>query len=147
VKTVHVPPKRKCPNHRGEELAVSRKRIAKAIVTDLVFSGNGCRRIVTKYTGPKGYCHQNSHYHNPPQISKLEGRRFGDGFSAWVAYARVILRLPYDIIAHVAQDMMGIQSPTSTLVDVFRDVSERYGAAQKLSERRIAQRVSYRRIA
>jgi predicted RecB family nuclease len=139
VRTFHVPPKRRCPNHPGEDLDVSRKRIAKALVTDLVFTGNGCRRVVTKYVGIKGYCSKSGVYYKPPQISKLDGKRFGDGFYAWVAYSRVVLRLPYTLISHVAQDMMGIGAPVSTLVGVFRDVSKRYGAAQKLLERRIVQ--------
>ena len=139
VRTVQVPPKRKCPNHRGEELGVSKKRTAKAIVTDLVFSGSGCRKVVTKYLGPRSYCFQTGGCYDPPQISKLRGNRFGNGFHAWVAYARVVLRLPYDMISHVAQDMMGIQCPVSTLVNVFREVSEHYSAAQKATEQLIAQ--------
>jgi hypothetical protein len=67
----------------------------RAIVTDLVFTGKGCRKIVTRYVGPKGYCYRNSDYFNPPRISSFGGRRFGDGFYAWVAYTRVVLRLPY----------------------------------------------------
>lgn len=139
IKTVPVPPKRMCPNHRGEVLGLSKKRIGSAVVTDLVFSGNGCRKSVTKYVGPKAYCFTNSDYYNPPQISRLGGRRFGDGFHAWVAYSRVVLRLPYDLISHVARDLMGIQAPDSTLVHIFREVSERYMSTQKHLERRIAQ--------
>jgi len=139
AKTLRVLPKRKCPNHRGEALGVSKKRIATALVTDLVFAGNGCRRVVTRYVGPKAYCYGSNQYYNPPRIGKLGGRRFGDGFYAWVAYSRVILRLPYEMISHVARDMMGIEVPASTLVEVFRDASERNRGAQKLSERRIAQ--------
>lgn len=139
VKVVQVSPKRMCPCHRGEKLSVSKKRSAKAIVTDLVFSGGGCRRVVTKYVGPRGFCNQNCHYYNPPQISRLGGRRFGNGFYAWVAYSRVVLRLPFDMITHVAQDMMRIQAPSSTLVNVFRDISECYRVAQRISERRIVE--------
>lgn len=139
VRTIRVLPKRKCPNHKGEKLAISKKRIAQAIVIDVAFTESGCRRVVTKFTGPKGYCATNSDYYNPPQISKLGGRKFGSGFQSWVAYARVVLRLPYEVISHVAQDMMGIRASDSTLIDVFRYEAERYASAQILIERRILQ--------
>ena len=136
-KIIRVRPTRVCPNHKGESLTPSRKRVAEAIVTDLVFGASGCRKTVIKYVGPKGFCNQNSDYYNPPVIRRLGGRRFGPSFGAWVAYLRVTLRLPYEMIARFSYDMLGIDAPDSTIIHVLADVSSVHKRTQRALERRI----------
>ena len=46
------------------------------------------------------------------------------GFQAWTIYQRVVLRLPYDIIAQVMDHLFGIGLSTSTLVN-FRGIPRR----------------------
>lgn len=136
-KIIKVRPQRVCPAHRGELLTPSRKRWAEAIVTDIVFGASGCRKTVIKYVGQKAYCNQNSDYYNPPVIRRLGGRRFGPSFCAWVAYLRVTLRLPYEMIARFSYDMLGVDVPDSTVVHVFADASRLHQGTQRVLERRI----------
>jgi hypothetical protein len=140
-KVINVRPLRACPTHKTR-LTPSRKRIAKAVVTDLVFGANGCRKIVRKYVGPKGFCNQHRDYYNPPAIRRLGGRRFGPSFYAWVAYARVMLRLPYEMIARFSHDMLGIDVLDSLVVRIFADASLEHKRTQRALERRILEAVA-----
>ena len=52
---IRVASKRICPKHKKQSLAKS-VRIAEKFIISLRFTKTGCRRIVTKYIGTKGYC-------------------------------------------------------------------------------------------
>src|SRR5262249_31337178 len=45
----------KCPEHKGQPLAVS-TRVFSGTIIDLVFRRSGVRKTITKYTGRGGFC-------------------------------------------------------------------------------------------
>ena len=49
---------------------------------------------------------------------------FGHGFQAWTIYQRVVLRLPYEIIAQVMEHLFGIGLSTSTVVNFLGYLAE-----------------------
>jgi RNase_H superfamily len=54
-KVVHLPSRRRCPQHKRELLLTS-DQVVQKIVTDLVFTKSGCRKVITRYFGYKSYC-------------------------------------------------------------------------------------------
>ncbi len=55
-RTIRVRPKRICPRHKGEVLVKTDRQAQKTLI-DLVFSKAGCKKTVTRYVGPKAFCH------------------------------------------------------------------------------------------
>ena len=60
--TVTLPSKWSCPRNHGR-LTIEDGQVAERTVLDLVFTRNGCRKTVARYTTKKGYCPKcNAHY-------------------------------------------------------------------------------------
>ncbi len=78
------------------------------MVTDLVFTRNGCRKVITRYFGKKSICPKCDRSYFPRSLDKQFKFAFGHGFQAWVAYQRIILRLPYRIITQVMEHLFGV---------------------------------------
>lgn len=104
-RVVQVSQRRVCP--RCEHPLEASTRMAERTIIDLTFSDNGCRKTITKYQGPQGYCRRCGQHYPPPEISALGQRLFGHGFQAWVIYQRLMLRLPYGVIQQVLGEQSG----------------------------------------
>lgn len=122
-----------CPrttHHKGQLLEAS-TALSEHVVTDLVFSKNGCRKITTKYTGNTGFCPRCKVNYPPPAIRRLTGRLFGHNFRAWVVYQRITLRLPYKIILQVIYDLFREQVSEATIVGFVKDLACYYASTEK----------------
>ena len=95
--------RRKCPRH--DVRLTKSDEVAEKIITDLVFTKNGCRKTFVKYVGAKGYCKTCDCHYLPPAIFKICKNALGYGFQAWVTYQRVALRQPYEAITQMMEDM------------------------------------------
>ncbi|HUG70307.1 MAG TPA: IS66 family transposase [Pirellulaceae bacterium] len=114
-RTVTLPSKRNCPRGHGR-LATEDGQVAERTVIDLVFTRNGCRKTITRYTGKKGYCLKCALHYLPPSLDRLCKYQFGHGFQAWTIYQRVVLRLPYRIITQVMEHLFGVGLSASTVI-------------------------------
>jgi len=130
-----VPPRRKCPRCRNRVEVTD--TAAEITVTDLVFSKNGCRKTITKYSGKKVFCRKCKEHHNPRMIKELRGRAFGHAFIAWTVYQRIILRLPFKVITQVMEDMFSERTSQATVVRFVRHLSAYYSDTEKLLIQRI----------
>ena len=110
--------------------------MAEKIITDLVFTKNGCRKTFVKYIGAKGYCKTCDCHYIPPAIYKICKSSLGYGFQAWVTYQRVALRQPYEAITRMMEDMFE-EKITTHGGQLREDVAERYGRAESALLRRI----------
>jgi len=137
-KVIRVPTRRKCPVHKGELLQKSEESIEKTII-DLHFTKSGCKKIVTKYIGRKGFCQICGKYYNPLGIQALQGQFFGRAFKAWTIYLRVILRLPYHIISSMMQELFGEKICESTIPFFMTRFARYYASTEKLHIKRILQ--------
>ena len=106
-RTVRVQPKRKCPKGHGTS-CLEDEGLAERTLIDLVFTRNGCRKTVTRYEGKKRTARSASRHYEPPAIVRLGNQAFGHAFQAWTVYQRVVLRLPYRIIAQVTEHLFGV---------------------------------------
>jgi hypothetical protein len=104
--------------------------MAEKIITDLVFTKNGCRKTFVKYVGAKGYCKSCRCHYLPPAIFKICHNSFGYGFQAWVAYQRVALRQPYEAITRMMEDMFEEKMTVDTAVRFVTAVAERYAPTE-----------------
>ena len=77
-RVVKVRRRRKCPRH-NVRLTKSDK-VAEKIITDLIFTKNGCRKTFVKYVGVMGYCKTCTCHYLPPAISKIAEVPWGTGF-------------------------------------------------------------------
>jgi hypothetical protein len=86
-KVVHLPSKRRCPQHKWELLLTS-DQVVQKIVTDLVFAKSGCRKVITRYFGHKSYCRRTGKHYLPTGFEELATTVFGHSFKAWIVYQR-----------------------------------------------------------
>jgi predicted RecB family nuclease len=105
---IKVPSRRKCPRCKAVIRSTATKP-ASISITDLKFTIQGCRKIVTKYMGCKVRCLQCARYYNPRIIAELgKGRKYGEGLMAWGVHQRIVCRLPYRTIEQVAEEVFNI---------------------------------------
>ena len=129
-KIIQVPSREKCPQCEGA-IQITEKTVEKTI-TDLVFTKNGCRKTVTKYIGKIVHCRRCHEYHNPKIIKEFKRKKFGHSFMVWTVYQRIILRLPYEIITQVMEDMLNERTSSSTVVEFIRFSAKYYSYTEKL---------------
>ena len=129
-RTVTLASKRKCPRCHGR-LATEDGQVADRTVIDLVFTRNGCRKTITRYTGKKGYCQKCDRHYQPPSLSRVCKQQFGHGFQAWSVYQRIVLRLPYRIITQVMEHLFGVGLSAATIVNFLEYLAEYYGPAEE----------------
>jgi len=127
-RVVQVRPKRVCPKHKGQVLARSGE--AQKTVIDLVSSKSGCRKTVTRYVGPKGYCERCRVHYNPPSIG-LSHQLFGRGYQAWAIHQRIVLRLPYRVITQCMEDLFGARTTEASIVNFMRHFASDYAATER----------------
>lgn len=123
-RTVLVEPRLRCPRH-DVDLVPKPTRPAENTVVDLVFTRSGCRKTVTKYVGIKSRCPKCKEHYNPASIGR-HPHAFGHGLQAWAIYQRVVLRLPYEIIAQVMDHLFGIGISIATLVEFVGNLAGYY---------------------
>jgi len=128
---IHLPILEKClrcnndlPNELG-------KKVATTAIT-LVFSKDGCRKRICKHIGYKRYCPICQKYCSP--LSLLENNRrlsFGHEFKAWIVYQRIILRLPYEIIQQLTEDLFGERISPASISNFLQYFSDYYIETEK----------------
>jgi transposase-like protein len=62
----------------------------------------------------------------------MQGRIFGDGFMAFVAYQRVALRLSYGVLSKLLEDLFGETVNQSTLVLLLDRMADKYANTERL---------------
>jgi predicted RecB family nuclease len=124
-RTVLVEPRQRCPKHDVALVPNPEKPVEKTVI-DLIFTKCGCRKTVTKRLGIKSRCPKDGQYYNPDSIRGPQAHAFGHGLQAWAIYQRVVLRLPYEIIAKATDHLFGIRLGTSTLVYFVGNLAEYY---------------------
>ena len=134
---IHVRRGRTCPQHPGKAL---KPRAAEAVhtITDLVFTTRGVKKVVTQYVGNTGYCNTCNTEYSPPAIRKLgRGQKYGHGLQAWAAYHRMALRLPFDRIAQLIEDIFCEKIAGNHIYKLITQLSRNYEQAEQLLLRKI----------
>src|SRR5262249_31668073 len=128
-RTVSVEPRQRCPKH-GVALVPKPNKPAETTVIDLVFTKNGCRKTVTRYVGVKSWCTECRNLYNPPAFREQHSHLFGHGFQVWAVYQRVILRLPYAIIAQVVEHLFGVGVGIMSIVSFMGNLADYYSGTE-----------------
>ena len=77
----------------------------------------------------KSRCPKCGEHYNPASIG-WHPHAFGPGLQAWTIYQRVVLRLPYEIIAQVMDHLFGIGISIATLVEFVGNLAEYYAPTE-----------------
>jgi hypothetical protein len=128
-RVVRVPPRRKCPFGHGD-LVLDDTDVVDRMVIDLVFTHNGCRKVITRYFGKKGICPKCGRSYAPRGLDKRFKRAFGHGFQAWVVYQRIVLRLPYRIIVQVMGHLFGVGLNVASTMNFLGYLADYYAATE-----------------
>jgi predicted RecB family nuclease len=123
--TYIVEPRQRCPRHDVALLPNPEKPVEKTVI-DLVFTNSGCRKTIVKHVGTKSRCPKCGGQYNPASFCGSQPYAFGHGLQAWTIYQRVVLRLPYEVIAQVMDHLFGIGLCTSTLVGFLGNLADYY---------------------
>lgn len=108
-------------------------RTGEATVTDLVFTGNGPRKSVTRYVGPMIRCRECSTRFSPKRVRAFCGKKYGDGFVAYIAYQRMVLRMSLRSIASSMDEVFGVELTAQFAHNLITKLALRH----VLTERRI----------
>ena len=100
--------------------------MAERTVIDLIFTCNGCRKMITRYKGKKSYCPKCNRYFPPPGFDRQCKHRFGHGFQAWAIYQRIVLRLPYHIITQVMEHLFCVGLSAASIVRFLKYLADYY---------------------
>ena len=131
-KIISVRPGRTCPRHPGQPLRPREKQAVQTI-TDLVFTARGAKKVVTQYVGKTGYCAACNSTFTPPAIRRLRSQqKYGRGLQAWAAYHRMALRLPFDKISQLLEDMFCEKLASSQVFGLVTQFSRNYVNTEKL---------------
>jgi predicted RecB family nuclease len=129
-RVIRVPPKRRCPKGHGDLILLDAAGLSEKTVTDLTFTKGGCRRTITRYEGRKAHCQTCDKSYDPPAIVRLGNQSFGHAFRAWAVYQRIVLRLPYRIIAQVTEHLFGVGLSMTTPINFLRDLASYYAPTE-----------------
>ncbi len=128
-RTVILRSKRNCPRGHGR-LSAEDGQMTERTVIDLVFTRNGCRKTITRYTGKKSYCPKCDLHYLPPSLARFCKYQFGHGFQVWTVYQRTVLRLPYRIITQVMEHLFGVGLSASTTVRFLKYLADYYAPTE-----------------
>jgi len=122
---------RKCPKCGSS--SIRRTDIpANRIIIDLVKTKNGIRKTIIKYEGCKGYCRKCKKYFSPKQIADIRHTQlYGHKFKSWLIYHRVALRLPYETICKITEELFGEKVLAGSLVGFIKDFAKYYSKSEK----------------
>lgn len=134
-KVVNVSRMRKCPLCKNALKELERN--AEIIITDLIFTKTGCRKTIIKYIGKKTFCNNCRRTYDPKIISNFHRRKFGHTFMAWAVYQRIILRLPYRIIAQTMEDMFNECAALNTILQFIYYFADYYVYTEQLIVKQI----------
>jgi len=130
MKEICVSRMRNCPTcHR---LLKVLEQQASTVITDLIFTKNGCRKTIIKYFGKKCYCLSCRKILAPKRVSSFKGKMFGHSFIAWIVYQRIILRLPYEMICQALADTFNESASTDTIVRSITYFAEQYSDTEAI---------------
>jgi len=135
-KIVQVPARETCTMCGNNPLNPTAKMAEKTLI-DLTFTNSGCRKTITKYVGPWGYCSKCGNQYLPTQIRALGSGVFGHGLKAWVLYQRLVLRLPYHAIAQVLEEQFRERISEGGIVYFLRSFADYYAEAGELCRQRL----------
>lgn len=132
TKVIHIPQRAICPKCGDVPLKAS-SVMAERTITDLVFSKNGCRKTVTKYIRPEGYCPKCCRYYSPEGDPDFpDFHLYGHGLQAWAAYQRLVLRLPYRLITQAMEDLFHVHISGAVIVDFLNGFARYYADTERL---------------
>ncbi len=131
-KIIYFEHERRCPKHKRELLVKSEEVPQKVkIVTDLVFTKSGCKKVTIKYVTNVSYCRKSGEKFLPSGFVELGRAAFGHAFQAWTIYQRVVLRLPYRAIVQTMEDLFQEKTSEATLLNFLRHFSIYYEPTEK----------------
>jgi predicted RecB family nuclease len=131
-KIIHLQHEEKCPICEDQILRTS-KLVSERFVIDLIFTKNGCKKFITKFTGFRGNCPKCGNCFSPPGIQKTgHYKLFGHGLRAWTIYQRVVLRLPYALITQTIDELFNINIGLTTIIEFEKQFAIDYGDTEKI---------------
>ncbi|MBI4661562.1 MAG: TM0106 family RecB-like putative nuclease [Verrucomicrobia bacterium] len=130
---VRVPRKRTCQRHPDHPtLLKSARRESEHALLDVAFTNGGCKKVVVRYFGRRGYCPRCHSTYPPPGVKRILNQLFGSGFQTWAVYLRVTLRLSIRQIAKATEDLFGEEMTFQTILQFVRRSSEEHTATEEL---------------
>jgi hypothetical protein len=119
--------------------------MAKVTITDLVFTGDGCKKTITEYQGPKGYCPKCDRHYDPTPVGECAASTFwngtpsmfGRGLQSWIVYQRLALRLPYNNIAQAIEEQFSESISQGTITNIVRHFANYYSDKEDILLQRI----------
>ena len=137
---IRVPRKRKCERHRDHpSLLVPTKKTAERAIVDLAFTKTGCKKTVLRYIGKRGRCLHCGQTYVPPAFKQVQNLVYGPGFSIWIVYLRMALRMSYRLIAQATFELFDADLSLQGVEHCVKRCAENHVMTEKLLLERILQ--------
>jgi transposase/predicted flap endonuclease-1-like 5' DNA nuclease len=118
--------KMKCDLHPDHPTMLVPTETIEHALLDVAFTVNGCRKTVLRYVGKKARCPYCTNKLVPPAFKQAENMVYGPGFTTWIVYLRVALRLPYRLAAQATLDLLGAELSNQGLMNFVNRCAERH---------------------
>lgn len=132
-RTVQVPRKRKCQRHPEQPTWLRpQSKLREHILTDIAFTGLGCRKSVVRYVGRNSRCPHCHSTYPAPGVKRVRNQHYDSGFHAWVVYLRTALRLSYRLIRKITDDLFHEPLTLQTAEAIVQRTSEKFRHTEEL---------------
>ena len=103
------------------------------IIIDLRFINSGARKTISLYESFKSYCKTCKKYFKPDVFYSGHGNYvFGHGFRSWAVYQRLVLRLPFRLIAQNSLELFDEPITPGSISNIIKYFSDKYGDSEKI---------------
>ena len=129
---IEVPPVQEC-SQCGQQLASLSKKTINIIIIDLRFINSGAKKTISLYESFKSYCKTCKKYFKPDVFYSGHGNYvFGHGFRSWAVYQRLVLRLPFRLIAQNSLELFDEPITPGSISNIIKYFSDKYGDSEKI---------------
>ncbi len=134
---IEVTPVQEC-SQCSQKLASPSKKTICIIIIDLRFTNSGARKTISLYESAKSYCKTCKKYFKPDIFYGGNGNYvFGHGFRSWAVYQRLVLRLPFRLIAQNSLELFDEPIAPGSISNIIKYFSDKYGDSEKILLSRI----------
>ncbi|WP_242055315.1 TM0106 family RecB-like putative nuclease [Nostoc flagelliforme] len=132
---VHLTAQQSCLNC-GKSLENLNKTAEKTVI-NLVFTKNGIRKSVIKFSGAISYCRACNIRYYPKEINKRGNQLFGHAFQSWIVYQRLVLRLSYKNIVNLMEEQFNEKVSLTTVTECIKSFAFNYYDTEKIIHQHI----------
>lgn len=132
TRIVQVQADKVCPICKSKQFRQT-DRVARRLIIDVVSTRNGLRKNITEFVGVYGWCTACGKNYAPSDIRKQNhSTLYGHGLKALLIYLRVALRLPYESIIDLLEELLGETVHSGSFSEFIKGFARYYNDTEQM---------------